>query len=826
MDLIAPLSNPEENGILEAAQDGQVDIVKSRLEENPSLIWTRKPESRETLLHLAVVNNHEELTRLLLQKGANPEVADNAGWKPLAIAAKSGPLLLPIAELLLQYGANADSLNLRVRQSALHLCASGGFSALAKILLDHGARVDLGDVNDETPLFKAVTERRTDMVKLLLQYGATRNVRSIQGVTLESLASDNADILRLLRSAQVLRGPRISRREQRQAGTRTQTLIALNPAPLEDQNKMAACRAFKATVVDFYVGESEERIERTVPVYSILYGQGAENIMKDARRGEIEGEPSFRWYHLPANNMEWVETLVRRHFAERNPRTGQYTEALAADLGMRRTHSDHYLKFTSKGSFIRPFCRKVRSPEESDTGVGRYIGAFVPYLHFEMKRDFQAMSEAVSRAIDAWALHPLPTRSRVPAGNTEDRRSSSGGSGNDNGRQRQSDDGRGGINTGQGTILAPGILHKILIQGYLKPGVGGEVPPLQIRRTLDHYFYSHLASTSRRDGDQVVQRYTSGFVDVDPKMFMVDQLWLWVLDDDTVISCCSLRWDSWATGQTSPMSSNQSGPEGPTTWDDFVIRENDPLNVHQAITGYLKKVRRESITDVEDLCRVITSACLNAFDHYETPNEFHFFDFVEHAIGQVMDKTAERFQEFRVLLDACAASNELLSAMNIKIEPETKLLGEIEDIRDELGILRLVLEDQKGVAEELDALLDHPRSPDDAGNGTTRDKRYTLKRNPVLESHLARIERMETLSKRSIQLIRSLLKLKQQHASLSEAHSARKQAEYTSRQTDVATSYNKKVADQLALARRQAEATARQGNVILLFTVVTVAFGP
>ena len=25
--------------------------------------------------------------------------------------------------------------------------------------------------------------------------------------------------------------------------------------------------------------------------------------------------------------MEWVETLVRRHFAERTPRTGQYTEA-------------------------------------------------------------------------------------------------------------------------------------------------------------------------------------------------------------------------------------------------------------------------------------------------------------------------------------------------------------------------------------------------------------------------------------------------------------------------------------------------------------------
>lgn len=108
---------------------------------------------------------------------------------------------------------------------------------------------------------------------------------------------------------------------------------------------------------------------------------------------------------------------------------------------------------------------------------------------------------------------------------------------------------------------------------------------------------------------------------------------------DTVISCCPLRWDSWATGQPGLPSNNQPGApgtEGPRTWDDFVIRENDPLNVHQAITGYFKSVRRKSITNVDDLCRVITSACLNAFDHYETPDEFHFFDFVEHAIGQVV----------------------------------------------------------------------------------------------------------------------------------------------------------------------------------------------
>ena len=302
MDVIPPSSNLDENAVLQAAQEGQVDVVKTRLEEKPELIWAKRSETGETLLHLAIAGNHAELTKLLLQNGANPEVTDMAGWKPLAIAAKSGPLLLPIAELLLQYGANVDSVNLQLKQSALHLCSMGGFSELGKILLDLGARVDIGDVNDETPLFKAVAGRRTDMVKLLLRYGAARNVRSAQSVTLESVAGDNAEILQLLRSAQVLRGPTVSR-QRGKAGTRTQTLVALNPAPLDDQRKMVACRAFQATVVDFYIDKSEQRIERTVPIYDILYGQGAEAIMKHSRGEEIEGKPSFRWYHLPANNV-------------------------------------------------------------------------------------------------------------------------------------------------------------------------------------------------------------------------------------------------------------------------------------------------------------------------------------------------------------------------------------------------------------------------------------------------------------------------------------------------------------------------------------------
>jgi hypothetical protein len=102
-------------------------------------------------------------------------------------------------------------------------------------------------------------------------------------------------------------------------------------------------------------------------------------------------------------------------------------------------------------------------------------------------------------------------------------------------------------------------LNNHLIKEYLYRSVNWKLPPLQPRRTLDVYFYTHLESTRERDQDQIVYRYTKWSLQT--KIFVVDQLWFWVLNEgmyskpqihatiltglDTVISCCPQRWDSW-----------------------------------------------------------------------------------------------------------------------------------------------------------------------------------------------------------------------------------------------------------------------------------------
>lgn len=72
-------------------------------------------------------------------------------------------------------------------------------------------------------------------------------------------------------------------------------------------------------------------------------------------------------------------------------------------------------------------------------------------------------------------------------------------------------------------------LQDALILGYMG-GTHVDDRGFQPRRTLDQYKYSHLGSIKERDGDQVVYRHTKSRHQ-EAKLFMVDQLWLWVLEE-------------------------------------------------------------------------------------------------------------------------------------------------------------------------------------------------------------------------------------------------------------------------------------------------------
>lgn len=87
----------------------------------------------------------------------------------------------------------------------------------------------------------------------------------------------------------------------------------------------------------------------------------------------------------------------------------------------------------------------------------------------------------------------------------------------------------------QRDVLPTDNLNEHLIRGYYSPGSLSYQP----RRSLDQYGYADIETTSHRDDDQVVYRYTKNDELAETKIFMVDQLWLWVIGKGVASSSLS-----------------------------------------------------------------------------------------------------------------------------------------------------------------------------------------------------------------------------------------------------------------------------------------------
>jgi hypothetical protein len=79
-----------------------------------------------------------------------------------------------------------------------------------------------------------------------------------------------------------------------------------------------------------------------------------------------------------------------------------------------------------------------------------------------------------------------------------------------------------------------------LVKGYLNTLTSWNSPALHIRRTLDQFFFHDLPDIGKGTDhddvdDQVVGKYAKRHR-ITPRIFMVDQLWLWILDESRFTS--------------------------------------------------------------------------------------------------------------------------------------------------------------------------------------------------------------------------------------------------------------------------------------------------
>lgn len=148
-----------------------VDIVILLLEYGANAAAKASAGSRapgEELILYAVSNrksdSNVELTRILLEHGANVEAASVFGQTPLLWAAKCGDYDMIL--LLLSFGADLEATN-NMLQTPLFCAAQEGQADAVKLLLSHGANVDHQDAKGVSVLTAAVKSKDGPTVKLL-----------------------------------------------------------------------------------------------------------------------------------------------------------------------------------------------------------------------------------------------------------------------------------------------------------------------------------------------------------------------------------------------------------------------------------------------------------------------------------------------------------------------------------------------------------------------------------------------------------------------------------------------------------------------------------
>lgn len=587
----------------------------------------------------------------------------------------------------------------------------------------------------------------------------------------------------------------------------------------------------------------------------------------------------FRWIHLPANNMAWIEFLLTKLFIEEG---GSDIEGFKA---LEKSFSHQHRGQQSHSHFMRPLCQSTpRAPkgpsaaEEPESSSDQGPPTIVIHQASEGSSTPKRSSgkNAVARE-ESWDVFRTPSRDGQTKGGQKEKNkgkkeshpkgskspklgSEPSYSGKDNKKpSRPNDDprphspsspGRRENSNPKGNIftfmpylhfesnnkrqemqeaieraenlrspLCPPLgkaktYDEMLIRAHLATSTAS----LHVRRTLDQSFY-HNIDTQSRDQDQVVYRYQLRGTsiedsEVDPKIVMVDQLWMWVLGPNLIVTSFPQRWQQ---------------------------PKNDPLNVLDNVIEDINSKTREPVKSVYDLAMTITSRCTGVFDRHRMgmgDEEYQFLDMFESSIGSATDRETMLFKEFNSASAQASAwlqhhrkparfsrylsnSEKELAEIQERTEKallgpeeftrgpmfvdklldigqETDLLAETKDIRDELNMISKVLDDQTSVLPDLlDCILDiyqssNPRISQSDVKKRARDQLKTI------EMHLKDIERMDKQAIRIYESITDMLDLKQKHANAFEAR----------------------------FARDSAVGTQRQSQTIMVFTIVTIVFLP
>ncbi len=226
---IAPNISFAVDPFLQAIMANEFDTAKlEKLLQEGGNINAKEEKSGFTPLIMAIGVQKNDLVRFLLQKNADPNIADKNGVSPLMYASlhKNKDILSALVEAKADVNArnregrtalmhaiavndpiavkyllenNAD-INARdaYGETALYQAVGFGNSSLCAELIKEGADINITATNGYTPLMRAVYNKPASLVKSLMQNGMNNSTLLPPKMSIEQVAQKNPDRVNVL----------------------------------------------------------------------------------------------------------------------------------------------------------------------------------------------------------------------------------------------------------------------------------------------------------------------------------------------------------------------------------------------------------------------------------------------------------------------------------------------------------------------------------------------------------------------------------------------------------------------------------------------------
>lgn len=683
---------------------------------------SEKSDEDKTLTNLFDIIKAEDDTRALNVIRRDNRIAlesDAEGRTALHYAAKVGREA--VVKALLNHGADPNAQHVEFKHTPLHLSAKRGHALSSKFLLECGADPNAQNKFQRTPLHYAAEDGHESVVQMLLDAGADRTIVDKYGHTPSSLAVQNKRhaVIQLFNKPQVFRRSSESSVE----GIPDRKEVAEPRKPLlRDKEKERLCRFFQGAV-----WEMKGKTLTTSPasVFDIVYG----NILNTA--------DGISWIHLPANNRDWVMDLVDCICTSKPYAEAKSIKAFVNST-FRRTGRDtahrrpHFAKGSNRGmwAIVVPVL-DVDLDEETKTkmvSAQRNANATSDETATLLERQVNALLSLDAKYTDSLHMPRSLDRAYYEFLDAE--------------------------------VLIKRDREQVMLR-YLTTALKNTAPnnascssKFNDGNDCELDDLSKLASNTARISKSEPAKATmsnrvlkeSSF----PQIIMVRQLWLWKLDDNTIITTFPDRWDT----------------DNSAT---FYNRLESTMKANATCTA-------------NEICKSIIDRCVDFIEveySLHKGGEFKAYNcssVFASSIARLSENIHRRYGQFQERLRKGKANQTILA----DLDHEMSYLAEIDDILDELTMIKRALNNQAYVTNKVLEELAEPNMQ----KASSISSYYS-------HPHLEVFERLSDDARRVRKCITTLLDLRQKEATIDEARSS-----------------------------------AQQSTVLFIFTAATVIFAP